>query len=983
MKKKLGIILAILLCAMLIFTFVACNNKTDEGGTTNNGGSGSGGSSSGSGGDGGSLSGVSDEDIQAMYADIQKFLDDWAKTNAMETYRDLSKELNNDLNASSTKNKFTLASKSDSYSVTFKVAYAEPTYTVTATWGKKQNLKKTFTVTANKVNYKAWAGQNSKTSNYEFLEDSSAVLDTLDTMVVAFVNTMNEVTSNSVTGKFGVDGTLGFEAFGLNYGLKVQSNVDMGSAKDTDLGITVVNREGEAIVGFYYKGAASAKDSKFYFAYPVTVNGNKEMKYRYWEYADLVGWLNNLLTDDETKKSIIKTEPGKGIFEFYEKPEEGEEEDEDLEPERITIEGLTDLLSAYGVGIGGIITGVVKLLAKPYAQTIDDNTTRLLLDINLADVMKNLSQILSGFMSEEDSPEFLQNLGINLNTMDGLQGHIAISATVKTETVYDEEEEEDVEYKTLSDFEFAVNIPEETKFYRSADDESPISIPSIGFAIYLNDFDFITEGKVENVIPQEAFTGTANGAGYFSPTNLDLEGDVYVKADTTDSVFHFDFVTDINPLEILEKQTSSTARVALRVLQNKDKGDVPFVNTEEKPASNFLTITYEQASKELCVSGTAFGLDDGTTLYYYNMNNKTKDQIVADVKNWLGIANWVGIDFDLDKGIVVDPETVTRESAKVIFGDALVKELMEYFMTKFKEVHPELVEEEEPEEQGSAAFDMGAITGYVDTVKALYNSLVDAKVIEMGSDPTFFRLDVTKATVDTILKAINDTFGTYLNAPLPQLDEKGNPVLDDDGNPLPRLDEKGNLIIGQEVKLEIVKVEANSKGYEGKVYIKVKYGNYTYELLIDNSKEGEFSMEFTYGKKDRSYTFGFEAVSQTETTDSTKWAATFTYQKKDGDGEPVGDPMVISLRNYHGEWGNNNKEEIEELLPTAAAKEGETQAIFPADGTGPVTELAKGILAILNKDNIKPTVKLIGEFIIRQIDLSNIQIGGGEEPEAA
>ena len=83
MKKKIGIILAILLCVVLIFTFVACGDKgtTDGNGTTTEeGGNGSGGNGSGGNGSGGNNGGSSDklpvtEETQAAKkAEIESYI---------------------------------------------------------------------------------------------------------------------------------------------------------------------------------------------------------------------------------------------------------------------------------------------------------------------------------------------------------------------------------------------------------------------------------------------------------------------------------------------------------------------------------------------------------------------------------------------------------------------------------------------------------------------------------------------------------------------------------------------------------------------------------------------------------------------------------------------------------------------------------------------------------------------------------------------
>ena len=895
MKKRLGIIiLAILLCVVLVFTFAACKKKNNgnEGGddTTTT-----------------SLAGVTADQVTSMEAKLQSYLNTWVTAHATEGAEDQKSLLLTDLNTQ--KAQFKLVGEKDSYPVTFNVKYQNGTYTVTASWGEGK-VSKTASADAKTVTYANWAGKNSRTSDYEYVDTKTGVSDTLDEMVVAFVNSVNKVTGNAVTGKFGMDGVLGVEMLGANYGLRVKGNVDVtakAAAADNELGLVIVDGSNKEIAGMYYKGAATAKDSRLYFQYNTKDDqGNEAVAYKYLEYADVAGWVKPLVA------SLLKDKAGKGVFSYT-----------DDKGQPVEIEGLGDLLEANDVKMGSMISNIISMLAKAYVNE-DDN--RVLIDINLAEVMSKVTDIMS--MLGDVDLGFVKNLGIDLGTMHGLFGHISISAKI-----LDEE---------ISDIEIAVNIPRDCTFYFTADESAnakKLKLPSIGFAIYLKDFKFLTTGKVANVVPQTAITNANAGKGYFSPTNVDLSGDVYInhvegQEQGLNSTFHFEFVTDVNPLEILEKGYASEARGALVIKQHS--GKVTYDKNAPAGWSNFLSISYEQASKLLCVSGTAFKLEDGgNTVYKLTINNDKEDEIpdTFDVVNdWLGLLpNWIGLDADDTYGVVVNnakENGPAKESAQVIFEDKLVKHLLKYFMEKFMK---------EESGEGSAvevaeASVMDEIGDYIDGVKALYNSLVEKGVIKFSSDPFTASIDVSKATVEEVIAAINKTFGT-------------------------RIDAKDSKIAA----FEILKVELNTEAYPSQLYIKVKYGDNTYELLFDDSKDKKFLITFTLTlKSNRTYKMVFDATSGIDT-----WTASVLFDIKNDQGA-VENHTEVTLSSFHGEWGNNNVDEVNALLREikGAASEGE---IFPKDGTGPATQLAKGILSVLSSDKVFPVTSKIGEFIIRQV----------------
>ena len=910
MKRKLGIIiLAILLCAVLAFTLVACGNK--NGG--NSGGSGDN-TTDNSGSSSGSLEGVTDQQIAAVEADLQTYLNTWVSMHATEGSEDQKGLLKNDLTAA--KNSYKLkGTDAKSYAPTFTVTYKDGKYTVKASWNQGA-LTRTFTVQAQTVTYANWAGKHSRTANYSYLEDEDEALDLL---TVAFVNSANKVTANAVTGKFGLDGTLGFDAFGANYALRVKGNVDVTSAKDTEIGLVIEDGDGAEVAGIYYKGADEVKDNRVYIQYPVTENGQKVAAYKYIEYADVLGLVNSLLKDSQGN-SIVKERAGEGVF------DDG-------------IDGLAALLDSFDVDakISGMIPGIVKLVAKAYKDG-----DRYLIDINLAEVMNQVSSIMD--MVGNVQLDFLDKIGLDLSTMHGLRGHISISAKVNTVGGKD----------YLSDFELAVNIPEETTFYFSdAEDAMKFDLPSIGFAIYLEDFSFVTSGetKIANVVPQKAIDNANAGKGYFSPTNLDLSGDLYInhaegEEASIDSTFHFQLVTDVNPLEIIEKGFNSTARAALVIKEHA--GKKAYVEAEKAEWSNFLSISYEQETKLFCVSGTVFGLEDGgNTVYTYNLytkDDKGNDVVnVAEIIHWIGLDNWIGLVPGENGGIVIKDDKdngPAKPAAKAIFGNELVQEIIAMFLGggDDEEDEGEIGGEGKVGEDGGVAEAtiMDDLGKYVDGVKAIYENLVEKGVIAFETDPFSLSINVTDKTIEDVIKAINDTFDAGIPTDVKALKD-----------------------------LKLVKVEANTEGYADKVYIKVVYGSNTYELTFDGSSdESRFVITFKMTKDSgRTYTVEFNALSAEKT-----WTASVFFDIKDDKGANV-NHTEVTLSNYHGEWGNDNTTEIAVLLREIKGAENRG-SIFPADeratGIGPATATVQALLNALSSDKAKGYVEMIAGFISEQ-----------------
>ncbi|HCU55710.1 MAG TPA: hypothetical protein DIC18_00065, partial [Clostridiales bacterium] len=574
MKKKIGIILAVLLLVSLVFTFVACGTDGAK-----------------------SINGVTAEQITEKYAEVEAFLDSWVRSNSQETITNQSDALKNSLKAAAKESLAFVDGDQNLVKPSYTVSFDKKTskYTVNLDWGNGA-VKKTFVVAAKTPEYANWAGKGSNAADYTRIDSEDAASSNLNALIKAMAYSVNEVTSQSVTGKFSVDTIIGLDVMGFNYGLRVKANIDTASAANTQVGLILVNEDKEELGGLFYEGAETVAESKIYIEYSTVEDDVRSYSYKWIDYADILGFVKKILPE-------TKDQPGKGIFEEVYEGDEGEYYEN-------AVEGLGDLLGLFGVGMGDLIEGILDMVAHGYESA---DGSQLLVDIDLGEVMANITDMIADFgIDTSKLPDFLGDIGLDLNTMHGLRGHISISGKI----------DNDGDTPKLVDFELAVNIPKDTVFYLSADESADgvkIEIPAISFALYLNDFAFFTDEEVD-VIPAAAKEATQDGSGYFSPTNLDVSGNVYIKhvegtETVLDDTFAFEFVTDINPLEIIQNKFDSAAKAGLKITQYQGKGTTGV-------SSNFLTITYEQNLRLLCVSGTAFGLDDGNKVYTFEMTDK-------------------------------------------------------------------------------------------------------------------------------------------------------------------------------------------------------------------------------------------------------------------------------------------------------------------------------------------------------------------------
>lgn len=925
MKRKIGIIIAVLLCAVIVCTFAACKDKTPKFEPTK-------------------------DQVATMNADINAFIKDWLDVNAKETSVNQKGDLAKALNAKADDFQFT-DSKNNLIKPSFTVDYKDGNYTVVATWTannkKKTQVQLTYSKEETVIIYEHWAGKHSKVQD-DWLVDDMDASTIIDELLVAGVNTVNYVTGNAVTGKFGADGVLGFSVGGKNYGLRIKGNVDGTTKLNNEIGLSIVTSEEKVVNGatvleeivlggIYYVPAATAKDSRVYIQYSSTgddgklvrENGEVVYTYKYIEYADIFGFIEDALPEFKPANDGVITKQ---------------------------IEGLSDLLpSSYG----GTVVAIIDTLATPYK---DEQNGRYYVDINLTSALALVKDVLGPLLGEV---EMIKEMGVNLDELSGLRGHITLSGKVEDVEVEDET------VKRLTDFELAVNIPKCTLYFNSHRDddlEKKLEVPEICFAISLDDFSFLTDDVVEDITPADAKPVSEGGkAEYFSPTNFDFSGNVYIdhyelndageRGKVLNDTFNFRFVSDINPLEIIENGANSSAKAALVIKQSQG-------NTyDEATATNFLSISYVQATKTFCASGTAFKIpnDDGTQVYTFQYVGFS--EMVDTLKLWLGLDtannNWHGVsssyellDYVLtsnttfqanktyyvkvnDEYVVAENITVgdpipentyyvvpdTYESAKTLLGNSFVRMIIAMFLGGGNNNNQAEID---AGEVAAAEFD---INGTINAVKGLYNDFVTAGAIDFSTtaeDELSAKIDITAEMINQVIDMINTTFSQDIKH-----------VTDP----------------------EIVKFYLNyGTEYADKCFVQVKYKDNVYEVLFDNSQDNKFIVSFKLTlESGREYAFSLTA----DDTTVRKVDVVFNITAP---GATETDPAVIvnhtlvSLSGFSIDWGGDNSNKVAALLPSATAMEN-ALPIFPAEDIPNVgTQAAKALVAILDKALSNPQV---------------------------
>ncbi|HCU56047.1 MAG TPA: hypothetical protein DIC18_01780, partial [Clostridiales bacterium] len=805
---------------------------------------------------------VSEEQIAQMRSSISNYLKNWLMIHAQETITNQSYNLKTDLMAQSLFNFYTRGVACvPSWSVTFKSATY--TYTVVASWNSG-SIKLTFEEDARTIVYDGWAGEHTKTTDYIEIDADDAASDNLNAIIEAMAYSVNEVTSQSVTGRFSVEGTLALQVYDIKYSLNVRANIDRKNASNTQIAARLMSASGKELLGVFYDGSEMAEENRL----TVKVGDGAP---KYINYANVLSLLNLILPPTAEN-------PGKGIFESEYEGDEGNYYEND-------VHGLSDLLGWYGIQNGDLMEGVLDFLAHGYES---EDGERVLVDINLGEAMAYIADLIADFGIDLDQIPFLNEMGLDIRTMHGLLGHISLAGSLNGDR--------------LSGLEFSVNIPESC-FYFSADETGKKFEFSRGFALSLSlqDFTFSADNTLSNVIPERV----KEEAEYFNPTDIDIQGDVTVSLPQDQSTYRFRFVSEVNLFELLQNKTNSKAKFVLNIQKSPGTYFDPYY------ACNFLTVTYEQEGKILCVSGTMLGLDDGSQ--WYTLEFFDRDTVKNEILRWLGLDNWQGLEWDEERGILIcynDGETIAKESAKIVFSYALVPNLVRYYYA-LKEA-----------ESASAAVGSFSIADILSGVGSFF------KVIE--SDNIW--IDGNQADIhlsNDELKSLLKVFDSLFQINLTDLARNG----------------------------DCIDFVLNTEDYNDGLLLSLRFRSITYALeahwVNDRSLNVEFRLTWENGRQ-KAYSFTLD-----------RGDISLSMEKKASSGE-VEESYQIDILSIHFAQDKELSDVIDSFIPSLEQKEAAMPLLSP-DGTGAGTELARAVLLFLNRDTVYPIASTIGRLFISLI----------------
>lgn len=383
MKKKLALILVLVLCAALLFTFAACDKPDDV--IVDN------------------TPLITEAQAAEAIALIEEKAELWLLNNGVDTYTNRSTELKNAISAFGKVGNI----NSTSFSVT---PGASNTYNITVKWGSRE-----ATCTVNDQ-LNEWGDRAGK--EYLVENEGEDIEDIIIDVYKAFLNTIEDAKDK---GEAFPEDSIGFNAkayllagYGVGHenidlALQVKGNIGDTDAA-TDLAIELLAND-EIAYGLYFDGAAAKEDCKIYLR-----SGDN---YIHIDYANVVG----IITD------LIDYEPVAAL------EEEGEIEDlEDLFGS--TVSGIMDMAFAliFPKGSGCVI-----------AEEGDVTTYQLKLDLNVLisgvtnllgslgeDFLTNINTVISDVL-----PPPLNQL--DLATVSGIAGQLMFTVVVEDDLVTDAE----------------------------------------------------------------------------------------------------------------------------------------------------------------------------------------------------------------------------------------------------------------------------------------------------------------------------------------------------------------------------------------------------------------------------------------------------------------------------------------------------------------------------------------------------------------
>ena len=270
----------------------------------------------------------------------------------------------------------------------------------------------------------------------------------------------------------------------------MKGNIDLIEESGNEIGLVLVNEEGEEVAGFFFEASAEADDSKIYLLLPVLDEDGTFVRedgriVTYYTYTDF-----DILEaiSDYLPIHYPEYQDGRLLFlhEYY---------------GPIEIVGLDVLLEAFGIQEPSIMVFLVNWLVDAYC---DCESGTCYVDINLAELLAKAKGIIHELIFPQ-ADEIYEQFNVDVYNLDGLFGHVTIGGTIE------ECEIEDGLVPKLTGCEFSVNIPKCTFYLNGERDnfkEIKIEIPAISFAVFIDDYSFITTDQVADVIPDEARAAT-------------------------------------------------------------------------------------------------------------------------------------------------------------------------------------------------------------------------------------------------------------------------------------------------------------------------------------------------------------------------------------------------------------------------------------------------------------------------------------------
>lgn len=902
MKKKFGLLIAILLCVALVLTFVSCGNKNNE--TT--------------GGDSEVAESVIAEKAALIDADIQK----WMQDNRSDTVVDLSDKLKKRLESDVAY--YIMTSKMESVAPTVGVTFNKntETYTVNFIWKtpKGTTITKTFNAKRVAAEYNGWAG-SFKDGVYDDVElddilDTEDKLGVLDNILDSTFAMVNKTVTDSVTGKFGVQGTLGVEFGDSNYGIDVKGNIDLTASEENGTEFAIVAKNGDTAKkfgGLYYANGATAEACRLYVGY---LDEDGEMAYKYIDYAILNKLFNMIgVKFNDDKGDVIKSKaarPNSGTNLLFE-------------------------LIGLDTGTAEMVSGIIGTLIDAYETTTEDNETISVIDINFGTLLSTLSSY--GSMLNTTVKAFVQDTpfkDLDLTTMHGIVGHITII------TIADED-------GRLTDFELAINVPKCTFYLCEDETKTHFDIPAFSVALYAKDFILSADETIEDVIPEKA----VEEAEYFSPTNFNIQGDVTVEDAPSEflATFRYHLVTEVNPFK------PSEAKASFTILQTNAR--------EFDPANctTFLKITYDQKTKIFATGGTAYEIDvdgdgkitavDGEKAYITTFAGS----IMEEIKTWLGMwddeEEYNGFGYDRTYGYFYVVETESYNgwehllpSAKALIDSELGRYLLEQHKARKMSggaiaANGNAGESDltggntETGEEEKSITDL--IGDYYNKVSGLINKIKDENIrIKDGGFTFSVTAEQLNAYADDISDLIDRDFIAFLNRNIP-----------------------GAKIPETITDPSIIELKVNTEDHQKQLYLTFTYADDVYELTFDAFVEDQFAVYFKLVKADKhvseggTKTFTFDLV-----IDAEEGTITATY-KKDGRLE-----TEVTHKNFEIDWGGRNTDNLEMYEDSALAGEAAGQIFDPSGSADCIgTKLIGGLMKFLNQDIVYP----VSKFLVRQL----------------